>query len=147
MIVMFQHSNACIYQLREVGNSSAQGFQSHPSSQLFITSDVFKFRHGLLHVRWVVTPNGSKKNPVSFTPDLTRAINSIPSFVQRDIAQRLPVVQKVALGTVIKRPGNGIRAIRPKMRFETFETLKTIQQQRTILTRVTHVSISAVNTT
>jgi hypothetical protein len=37
-------------------------------------------------------PNGPKKNAVSFTLDLTRAINTVPSFVQLDIAQRLPVV-------------------------------------------------------
>ncbi len=64
-----------------------------------------------MHVRWVVTPNGPKKNPVLFTSNLTWAINVVPSFVQLDIAQRLPVVQKVALGTIVERLGNGIAAI------------------------------------
>jgi hypothetical protein len=98
-MVPLQHSDAWIRQPCEVGNGPAEGLQSHPSSQLFVTSDVHQFRHGLAHIRQVATPNGPEKNPVSFAPDLTRAIDTVPSFVQRDIAQRLPVVQKVALGT------------------------------------------------
>ncbi len=147
VIVFLQHLDACIYQSCEVGDRSSQGLKSHPSNQLFIMSDVFQFRHGLVHVRWVATPNGPKKNAVSFTPDLTRAINTVPSFMQLDIAQRLPVVQKVALGTTVRWLGNGIRAIRPRMRSQTFEALITIQQQWTILTGVTQVSSITVNTT
>jgi hypothetical protein len=98
-MVPLQHSDACIHQPCEVGNGPAEGLQSHPWSELFVTSDVHQFRHGLMHVRRVVTLNGPKKNLVSFTPDLTRAINTVPSFVQRDIAQCLLVVRKVALGT------------------------------------------------
>jgi hypothetical protein len=30
--------------------------------------------------------NGPKKNPISLAPDLTRAIDTVPSFVQRDVA-------------------------------------------------------------
>ncbi len=91
-MVPLQHSDACIHQPCEVGNGPAKGHQSHPSSQLFVTSDVHQFWHGLVHVQWVATPNGPKKNPVSFTLDLTRAINTVPSFVQWDIAQCLPIV-------------------------------------------------------
>jgi len=98
-MVPFQHSDARIRQPCEVGNGLAEGLQSHPSSQLFIASDVHQFRHGLAHVRRVAMPNGPKKNAVSFASDLTRAIDTVPSFVQRDVTQRLPVVQKVALGT------------------------------------------------
>ncbi len=99
--VALQHSDAGIRQSCEVGNGSAEGLQSHPSSQLFVAGDVCQFRHGLAHVRRVTTPNAPKENPVSFAPDLARAIDPVPSFVQGDIAQRLPVVRKVALGTNI----------------------------------------------
>jgi hypothetical protein len=68
--VLLQHSDACIYQSYEVGDRSSQRLQSHPSNQLFITSDVFQFRQGLVDVRRVAKPNGPKKNAVSFTPDL-----------------------------------------------------------------------------
>jgi hypothetical protein len=70
-------------------------------AKLFITSDVSQFWHGPVHVRWVATLNGPKKNLVPFTLNLTQAINAARSFVQLDIAQRLPVVQKVALGTIV----------------------------------------------
>jgi len=63
-MVALQHSDACIRQPCEVGNGPAEGLQSHPSSQLFVASDVHQFRHGLAHVRWVATPNGPKKNAV-----------------------------------------------------------------------------------
>jgi hypothetical protein len=98
-MVPLQHSDACIHQPCEVGNGSVESLQSHPSSQLFVTNDVHQFWHGLVHVRRVATLNGPKKNPVLFAPYLTRAINTVPSFVQCDIAQCLPVVRKVALGT------------------------------------------------
>ncbi len=98
-MVPLQHSDACIHQPCEVGNGPVEGLQPHPSSQLFVMSDVHQYRHGLAHVRRVVTPNGPKKNPASFAPDLTQAIDTVPSFVQQDVAQRLPVVRKVALET------------------------------------------------
>ncbi len=62
VIVLLQHPDACICQSCEVGDRSSQGLQSHPSSQFFIASDVFLFRHGLVHVRRVAMPNGPKKN-------------------------------------------------------------------------------------
>ncbi len=143
---MLEHSDARVYHPCEVGNGSAQGFQSHSSSQFFIPGDVSQLRHGLAHVRRVPTPKGPNEDPVSFTSDLTQAIDAIPSFVQGDVAQRLlPVLEKVALGTIVRRQGNGIATIAPRMRSETFEAPATIQQHRTILTRVTEVS--AVNTT
>jgi hypothetical protein len=97
-MVPLQHSNACIRQSCEVGNRPIEGLQSHPSSQLFVASDVHQFRHGLAHVRQVATPNGPNKNSISFASDLTRAIDTVPSFVQWDVAQRWPVVREVALG-------------------------------------------------
>jgi ABC-type polar amino acid transport system ATPase subunit len=100
-----------------------------------------------VQVQRVTTPNGPKKNAVSFALDLTRAIDTVPSFVQGDVAQRFPVVRKVALGTNIEWLGNGITAIRPRMQSQTFEALTTVQQQWTILTGVTHVFITAANTT
>jgi hypothetical protein len=100
-VVPLQHSDACIRQSCEVGNGLVEGLKSHPSSQLFVASDVHHFRHGLAHVQRVTTPNGPKKNSVSFAPDLTQAIDTVPSFVPRDVAQRLLVVRKVALGTNI----------------------------------------------
>jgi hypothetical protein len=98
-MVPLQHLDACICQPCEVGNGPDKSLQSHPSSQFFVASDVHQFRHGLVHVRRVTTPNGPKKNPVSFALNLTRAIDTVPSLVQRDVAQGLPVVRKVALGT------------------------------------------------
>jgi hypothetical protein len=55
------------------------------------------------------------EQPKALSP-IHRANSSSPvtflnSFVQLDIAQRLPVVQKVALGTTIGQLGNGIAAI------------------------------------
>jgi hypothetical protein len=46
--------------------------------------------------------DGPEKDPVSFTPNVTHAINTIPFFMQHNIAQCLPIVQKVALGTTVK---------------------------------------------
>jgi len=125
-MVPLQHSDACVRQPRKVGNGPAEGLQSHPSSQLLVTSDVHQFRHGLAHVRWVATPNGPKENLISFALDLTQAIDIIPSFVQRDVAQRLHVMRKVALGTNVMGLGNGITAIRPRMRSQTFEASTTL---------------------
>jgi hypothetical protein len=125
-MVSLQHSDACIHQPCEVGNGPAEGLQSHPSSQLFVASDVHQFWHGLAHVRRVVTPNGPKKNAVSFAPDLTWAIDTVPSSVQRDVAQHLLAVRKVALGTNVGSLGNGITAIRPRMRSQTFEASTTV---------------------
>jgi len=130
-----------------VATRLVKGLQSHPSSQLFVASDAHQFRHGLAHVRRVATPNGPKKNAISFGSDLTRVFDTVPSFVQWDVAECLPVVRKVALGTNVGWLGNGIAAIRPRMRSHTFEASTTVQHQRTILTRETHVSITIINIT
>ncbi len=128
-MVPLQHSNACICESCEVGNGPAEGLQSHPPSQLFVASDVHQFRHGLAHVRRVAMPNGTNKISILFTSDLTRAVDTVPSFVQWDVAQRWPVMRKVALGTNVRWLGNGITTIQPRMRSQTFEASTTVQQQ------------------
>ncbi len=49
-------------------NGSAEGLQSHPSSQLFVASDVHQFRHGLAHVRRVATPKWPKEESDIVSP-------------------------------------------------------------------------------